>query len=212
MQDHWHFGVAEEADIACIQIAFGRQILGKQDAVRIEGHMEIRDRGHGRLWLDRCTVDQLTDRDQLAVDEDRMVRRKDEIAVWLTIGKRVPQYSNRRDKPRIGVPVEPDGPMADPLHRSRPPALAVRHQHEVACLQRFDRLLSVDRRDMGTCHVADRGGILPDREGGRRAALVAGLIRDPSGNLIRGVVGQQPSLDLDAVGRDVCGRQGDRRT
>ena len=79
--------------------------------------VEILDRGPAVLLVDGRAVDQLAGADQPAVDEDRVVRRDQQIGVRHGLGERAAPDADRRHGLRVRMRGQVDAAAADPLHR-----------------------------------------------------------------------------------------------
>ena len=124
--------VGEEAVVAGVEIALRRQALGEQDGMRVQLDVEILDRRPALLLADRRAVDQLAGADQLAVDEDRVIRRDQQIAVRHVVGERAALDADRRHRLRPRMRGQVDAPPADPLDRLRAQFAAGQREDDVA--------------------------------------------------------------------------------
>lgn len=111
------FGVFKIAPTAAIEIAFRRQAFRKQDIVAFEFDMPIGG-PIDPLSRDRAAVDQFSDRNQLAVDENRMFRAQPQIAARLVFPEGVGANSHRPDRLRMGMTGSIEPAMADPDDRT----------------------------------------------------------------------------------------------
>ena len=98
--------------------------------------------GPALLLADRGAVDQLAGADQLAVDEDRVVRRDQQIGVRHVVGERAALDADRRHRLRPRMRGQVDPPPADPLHRLRAQFVARQREDDVALQQAFDHPLA----------------------------------------------------------------------
>ena len=109
--------VGEEAAVAGVEVALRRQALGEQDGVRVELDVEILDRGPAVLLADGRAVDQLAGADQLAVDEDGVIGRDQQIGVRHVVREGAAPDADRGDGLRVRMRGEVDAAAAEPFHR-----------------------------------------------------------------------------------------------
>ena len=109
--------VGEEAVVAGVEVALRRQALGEQDGVGVELDVEILDRGPGLLLVDGRAVDELAGADQLAIDEDGVIRRDQQIGVRHVVGEGAAPDADGATVSGCGCAVRSMPAAAEPLHR-----------------------------------------------------------------------------------------------
>ena len=115
MQHQRRAGVGEEPAVAGVDVALRRQPLGQQDGVLVQLHVVVIDRRPVEFLADGGAVHQLPGADQLAVHEDGVVRRDQQIAVRHAVGEGVALDADRRHGLRTRMAGEIDAAMAEPV-------------------------------------------------------------------------------------------------
>ena len=135
MQHQRRARVGEEAAVAGVEVALRRQPLGEQDGVLVQLDVVVIDRGPAAFLADGGAVHQLPGADQLAVHEDRVIRRDQQIAVRHVVGEGVAFDADRRHGLRSRMRGQIDAAMAEPLDGLRL-QFAVDQGEDLSCLRR----------------------------------------------------------------------------
>ncbi len=127
--------IVEIHAIHIVHESLGGRVLGQDQRVVVEFDVIIDEaRRRCRFPDDGRAVDERTRMDQHPVDQQRMIRRKAEIAAGNIVAERARLHANRLHAQGIGEAPR-DGLHADPRHRD---GAAIMGQHQIAALKRLD--------------------------------------------------------------------------
>ena len=155
MQDNGFAGVGKKVPVAGIKITFGRQAFSEQNAMRVKLDMEILNRVKAGFRANCRSVHQLAGADQLAIDQDPVIRGYQQVPVRNIIGDCIALDTNGSDGFGSTMRFKIDQPLADPFYPLRDNFTAYHDTNEIAGAEILDSGFSFRRGDPGRAGKAD---------------------------------------------------------